>query len=369
MARRVAQTGLLLFALALLSVALFCNGEWFDRHIFWPQQFFIPADRRIITGVRTGALLLAAFSLLLVRFVPRGAAALRLLIALGLAIVAGELAIEWKLNHLVRGELIDAMHSLTADHPRYGVTLVASMDRTQPMSGRDIRFITDAESRRISGAPIDPSLPSLVFIGESTVVGHGLTYDETFPALLGARLHLQVVNLASMAYRADQSWLRLKDSLPSLQRPVAVVGLFMPGLVGRAFGGQRHPLARPSAAGGVELFAPEKPGLLEHSGFYRMWKHLYWPDSAMDEGMASVAAVMRDEAALARARGVPCIFVVTGQTPQWMLHDLFEANRLDYVVVELPQSELLLEGHPNQQGAARIANALEPRLRSAIAKQ
>jgi hypothetical protein len=363
MARRVAQALLVLSALALLSLEVLCDGRWFDRHIFWPQQFFIPADRRIITGFRAGVTFGALFLSLLVRFVPRGAAALRILLALAIAIPAGELAIEWKLHHLIRRDLIDAMDSLTAVHPRYGVTLKPSLDRTEIMSGRPVRMITDAESRRIPGTPIDPSLPSLVFTGESAMLGHGLEYPETFTAILAERLHLQSVNLSSMAYRTDQSWLRLKDALPGLQRPVAVVGIFMPGLVGRAFAGQRHPLARPSASG-VELHEPEPPGLLTKSGFYRMWKHLYWSSEAMDEGLASNAAVLREIAALAKARGIPCIFVVTGQTPQQMLHEIFQG--LDYVVVELPQSELLAEGHPNAQGALRIANALEPRLRAAL---
>jgi hypothetical protein len=359
---------MILCALLLLVNAARCDGAWFDRHAFLPQQFFIPADRKIVTAVRAAAVLLALTLLLLVRFVPRGPAARRVLLALVLAIPAGELLVDWKLRHLWRGELIAAMDALTFIHPRYGQTLIASMDRTQRMAGREVRFVTDAESRRTAGVPIDPSLPSLVFTGESAVVGHGLNHDETFPALLGSRLGLQVVNLASLGYRTDQSWLRLKDALPGLARPVAVVGIFMPGLVGRAFAGQRHPLARASPSGGVELSPPEPPSLLEQLGFYRMWRHLYWPDEAMAEGLASTAAVLRDEAALAKARGVPCVFVVTGRTPQWMLRELFLANGLDYVVVELSASDLLPEGHPNQQGAMRIAGALEPWLRRALEK-
>ena len=141
----------------------------------------------------------------------------------------------------------------------------------------------------------------------------------------------------------------------------------MPGLVGRSFAGQSHPPAQPSLSGGVELLPLESPGLLQRSGLYRLWKHLYWSDAAVQEGMRSVSAVFRDMAALARARGAPCIFVVTGHTPQWMLHDLFDVASLDYVVVELPEQELLADGHPGPPGSIRIADALEPRLRTRIA--
>jgi hypothetical protein len=369
MLRRLAQGAVALGALALFAFAWRCDEPWFDKHVFLPQQFFIPASRGIVFWSRAVAAAMAALLLLLLPFLPRGAAGRRLLVAVLLALPAAEGVLQWRMRRLVLPELVAAMDALTTLHPRYGVTLSASMDRLQQMSGRKIRFLTDAEGRRIPGTPADLALPSLVVTGESTVVGFGLQWEETFSALLGARLHLQVVNLGSPAYRSDQSWLRLKDALPKLEHPVAVVGLFMPGLVGRSFAGQRHPPVRPSASFGVEVLPPEDPGLLQHSGLYRLWKHLYWSDAAVEEGMRSVAVVLGDMAALAKARGAPCIFLVTGWTPRWMLHDLFEVPGLDYVVAEVPQAELLAEGHPGPRGNIRIADALEPRLRHTIANR
>jgi hypothetical protein len=52
-----------------------------------------------------------------------------------------------------------------------------------------------------------------------------------------------------------------------------------------------------------------------------------------------------------------------------MLHDLFEVSGLDYVMAEVPQAELLAEGHPGPRGNIRIADALEPRLRTTIANR
>jgi hypothetical protein len=273
------------------------------------------------------------------------------------------------LRRLVNPGLADAMETLTTEHPRYGPTLAAGLDRLHRMSGRQIRFRTDADRRRISGSPVDPAAPSLVFTGESTVAGVGLQWEETFPAIVAARLHLQPVNLASPAYRLDQSWLRLKDALPMLEHPVAVVAFFMPGLVARSFGGQQHPRARPSPAGGIELPPPEPRELLERSALYRVWKHVYWPDAAFDEGMRSVSAVLRDMAVLAKLRGASCIFVVGDRTPQWMLHELFDAAGLEYVLVDVPEQELLADGHPGPQGSMRIADALETRLRARLANR
>jgi len=367
MFRRIAQGAVAAGALALFSFAWRCDEPWFDRHVFLPQQFFIPASRGIVFCSRAMAAGAAVLLLLLVPFIPRGAAGRRVLAAVLLALPAAEGLLRWRLPRLVNPGLAEAMDKLTTWDPRHGFTLAASMDRLQSISGRRIRFRTDAEGRRISGAAVDRALPSLVFTGESTVAGIGLQWEETFPAILGARLHLQVVNLGSPAYRIDQSWLRLKDALPALDHPVAVIGLFTPGLVGRSFAGQRHPPARPSPSGGVQLLPPEPPGLLQRSGIYRLWKHLYWSDAALEEGMRSVSVVLRDMAALAKVRGAPCIFLVTGRTPRWMLHDLFEVPGLDYVVAEVPQEALLADGHPALQGSIGIADALEPRLRTTIA--
>jgi hypothetical protein len=107
--------------------------------------------------------------------------------------------------------------------------------------------------------------------------------------------------------------------------------------------------------------------MLESLALYRLWKHLYWSDAEVEEGMRSVGAVLRDTAAVAKAHGAPCIFLVTARTPQWMLHELFEAPGLDFVVAEVPEDELQGDGHPGPRGNLRIADALEPRLRTRIA--
>jgi len=365
MPRRLAQGAVLLVACALLAFSWRCDGAWFDKHVFLPQQFFIPAGRGIVLWFRALAMLAAALLLFLVPRVPRVASARGLPLAALLSLPAAEIVLRWRIEKVIRPDLLAATAHVTARHPLYGISFRPSMDQVEKLSGREIRFQTDAESRRIPGAPIGPALPSLVFTGESAMAGFGLRWEETFPALLGTRLRLQVVNLASPAYRIDQSRLRLADALARLERPVAVVGVFMPGLVGRSFGGLRHP--PPLSSSGYELLPPRPPDLLERSGLFRTWSHLYRSDAAIEEGMRSVEADLWLMAALAKVRGVPCVFLVTGYTPHWMLHDLFEAPGLDFVPVDLPREELLEDGHPGPRGALRIAAALESRLRTRLA--
>ena len=367
--RRLAQGAILIAALCLLAFALRCDGPWFEKHVFLPQQFLIAANRSLGSYARVLAAIVAVPLLLAIPSLPRRASARALLVTALATLVAAEVLLQWRMRRLVRPELAADMEALTVPDPRYGRTFAPGIDRFVPTSGRAIRYRTDSAGRRIAHDAPDPALSSLVFTGESTVAGIGLRWDETFPAILGQRLHLQAVNLASPNYRADQSWLRLKDALPALERPVAVIGIFRPGLIGRSFAAGRHPGARPSAASGVELLPPPAPDLLQHSGIYQLWRHLYWSDAAFEEGLRSTAAVLADMAALARARGAPCVFLVTGHTPPPMVREIFADQGLDYVVAEVPPGELLSDGHPGPRGSLRLAEALERRLRTFIANR
>jgi hypothetical protein len=360
MLRRAAQGAV---ALLLLAFTWRADEGWFDKHVFLPQQFFVPVDRAVVFWCRAGAAALAIGLLLLLRRkLPRWPWRGVLLAAVS-GIVAAEGALRWRMRKPLEPEAAAVMEALTTFHPDYGPTLAPSIDRSFPMSGRNIRFITDPERRRTGGGKIDPALPSLIFTGESTMVGHGLQWEETFPALLGARLGAQVVNVASLGYRSDQSWRRLADALPAVEHPLAVVALFMPGLLGRNFAGLRHPPVRQTPAG-VEYREIPPPDFFERLQLYQLWLRLpYWSNGAVEEVMVSTAAVLRQMAALSRARGAPCIFLVMGHPPPWMVRDLFEAPGLDHVLFDLPRDEFLVDGHPSPRGAIDIADALEPRLR------
>ncbi len=367
MVRRLAQALLAITGMALVAFAWRCDGRWFDLHVFLPQQFFIRASPVLASVARVLAGGVGALLLVCVPLVPKGAAGRRLALAVLLAIAASDVLLRWRLRQIVHPELSREMQALTGHDPRYGWSFTPLLDRLVPISGRQIRFRTDGERRRIPGGAVDAAAPSIVFTGESTVAGMGLQWDETFPALLASRLHLQAVDLASPAYRLDQSWLRLKDELPRLQRPIAVVGLFMPGLIGRSFAGTTRPHAYESSSGGIVLGPEEERGALQRSGLYQLWHHLYWSGAHLQEGTRSVAALLRDMSALARARGIPCVFLVTGDTPAWMVRELFDAQKLDYVVADVPEEELLDDGHPGPRGSIRLADALEGRLRTKIA--
>src|SRR5207247_6307188 len=74
----------------------------------------------------------------------------------------------------------------------------------------------------------DPQAPTVIITGESTAVGHGLQWDETFAAQLAKMLDVQVVDVAEGGYGNDQAHLRAVDALPRFARLLAVVSLVLP---------------------------------------------------------------------------------------------------------------------------------------------
>ena len=59
MLRRLSQGTIVLAAVALFVFAWRGDGAWFDKHVFLPQQFFIPASRGIVVWSRTAAATIA----------------------------------------------------------------------------------------------------------------------------------------------------------------------------------------------------------------------------------------------------------------------------------------------------------------------
>jgi len=76
---------------------------------------------------------------------------------------------------------------------------------------------------------IDFNKPRLVFIGCSITFGEGVSYEDSYPAVIGRLLDNQyeIINLGVQGYGADQAYLRLKQYVNDL-RPSIVVYTFIP---------------------------------------------------------------------------------------------------------------------------------------------
>ncbi|GBE16648.1 hypothetical protein BMS3Abin15_00470 [bacterium BMS3Abin15] len=74
----------------------------------------------------------------------------------------------------------------------------------------------------------DKLKPSVVFIGGSITMGHGLSYEDTFVGKFGEfkEVPYQVVNLGVQGYGSDQALLALKKQLPKFNAKVVVYTFF-----------------------------------------------------------------------------------------------------------------------------------------------
>ena len=105
MLRKLAQGALVLAALAMFAATWRCDEAWFARHVFLPQQFFIQASSGIVFSCRLVAGVTAALLLILIPYLPRGAAGWRLAVAVLLTVPAAEIVLRWRMRRLVRPEL------------------------------------------------------------------------------------------------------------------------------------------------------------------------------------------------------------------------------------------------------------------------
>lgn len=233
----VVQALVVLAAAGLIGLAAALDGAWLERHIL--PEFFQPRDEqlRALTGVRAAML---ALGLLLIWPVGpwlarrRPADVLPYVAAIALAVVTAEV--------LLRVLPWYSIHQLPAQRepqrqrdPVMGWTYLPDRVGRGVLGGRTIEYAFDPAGHRVRhrGDAVDYGQPSVLFVGESIMGGHGVTYDETIPAQAAARLGLQPANLAVGGFATDQMYLRFKEEWPRYRQPRAVVILFMPLLFHR----------------------------------------------------------------------------------------------------------------------------------------
>ncbi len=385
----VIAAGVRLAGAACLAWAVLVRRAWFSRHLF---QFYFAHQEK--DAVREWALrgVAAALGLALVLGAPRvarmlgggPAAVLRrawpTAIGVVLALVVSELVLRRTVFpcHEDPREVRDAPIEVRIGtlHPRYGWVYLPSRSTPLFLGGRPSTFAVNALGFRASdpAALPEPRAPTIVFAGESIAAGHGLDYGESFPAVVGETLHVQAVNVATHGYGSDQAYLRLADALGSLDRVLATVTVFVPAQLERNVLTSRPHLLL-DCDGALTLTPPSAQADPPRTCLLRLACALlpYHDDPRIE----LTAAILRASDAAARERGAKSLFVVPSIGPDrpvdahlegWLLHELFDAAGLPYVVVDINRSLLLPAGevHPNARGARKIADAVSARLRSML---
>jgi len=229
----VAELVVVVLGLALLGWAAAADTHWLDRHVL--PDFYTPRERQVlILNLLRGAA--AALGLALV-FVVRPWAGRKLTdttsarlaydvapmaLAVALSLAASEFLLS-RLPWLGTQEVPAPREPLRQRDPRLGWVFVPSREGVGRLGGRDIAYAFDAEGHRVRrlGDQVDYARPTILFTGESVMVGHGLTWEESLPAQVEALTGVQSANLAVEGYATDQSYLRLRDEQADFRRPVA----------------------------------------------------------------------------------------------------------------------------------------------------
>ncbi|MET0656710.1 MAG: hypothetical protein ABW110_00955 [Steroidobacteraceae bacterium] len=373
-ARVLAEAAITLGGIIILVWAASAGPAWVDRH-FLPD-YFHPQSRRhdlaLILRLVVGASGVAIIVLLRpavgrVVMAGRSRALLggvaRLLVAVGLALLVSEAVLRtaaWKPRH----EAPAGREPIQQSHAHLGWTLVPNHVGSRFIGGRNVEYATDAFGYRVRcpECTVDPQQPSVLFTGESIMLGTGLHWGESVPAQVAAVLRVQSVNLAVNGYATDQTYLRLAAELPRFSRPVAVVSIFAPSLMPRNLNVDRPHL---------DAHLRWQPAVIPWRVQMLANRLLAYNSSAdLERAIAVTRAALQATAYLAHSRQAAALVLVPRyphELPieQELRQRILDEGGMDYVVVDLdPSWRLSDDDHPDARAARAMAVAVAKRLRA-----
>jgi hypothetical protein len=382
-ARPLSQALVFALGIALCVLALQADRDWFELHT---TRIYCATDAKAIQWFAIARWALGVggvVACLLARKVgawagDRGAremgwAVLRVVLAGTLALVVGDLVLRsTKLRRapapIPTCQLPPLEHDARLSWRYRGPNTVMLDD-----GGRPVEYAFDADGDR-APAPehvTDPSRPTLLFAGESVTLGLGLTWEETYPSIVGDRLHMQIVNASVHGYGDDQIYLRMHDRLATLERPSAVITIAMAELLWRDVADWRDRLVL-GQNGDLER-VPAWPLFLRTSPLRRVLESMatLHDGEAVAVARAFLSATARD----ARARGAYPLVVLTNYGTNCVPDEtgrpsietrLFDGLSIDHVRVDLdPAWVISTNRHPDARAARAIADAVTLALRRA----
>jgi hypothetical protein len=361
-----AKALVLVLAGATLAAAALLRPSWLERHIL--PEFFEPRDEqlRALTAFRG---VLVACGLLLVwpvrpwigRLVARkrpgelAADWLPILLAVVLALWTSEYLLRhlpWFATH----QLPTQREPLRRRDPVTGWVYAENRVGRGVLGGRIIEYAFDPAGHRVraAGQAVDYDRPTTLFVGESIMTGHGVTYDESIPGQVEARTGLQAANLSVGGFATDQMLMRLRPEWPRYRDPRALVILFMPSLFHRNLEHDRPHLDpglvwRPSA---------------DEWRLVQVARRLapYRSDRELAEGRAMTRRALGVMVGMAQARGAVPLIVVPQLTPETAEEAAIRAEvlrGLPYLQVSVdPSWRVPGNRHPDARADAKIAQAV-----------
>ncbi|HEX9501476.1 MAG TPA: hypothetical protein VGA10_07480 [Thermoanaerobaculia bacterium] len=357
---------------ALIAAAAASNQAWFDRH-FLPS-YWTPREEIVRTELllRIAVAVVGAVIVLLAQKVARLLTREPLyLFTISLAVILAFGASELVLRRWRRGPHAFSGGSEPRSHldARLGWLFDVSRTGSATHLGRRVAYTFDRNGYRVASVAhtTDFDAPTIVFTGESIMVGHRLDWAETIAAQTSAMLGLQSANIAVSGFATDQAYLRLAAELPRFRHPVAVVSLFTPSIFDRNLDDDR-----PHLGPGLVWLPPVRQWRLTTLARRLLG---YRSQEAVERGAAVTREVLRATVRLARSRGAVPLIVVPQFEPEEqqereLRRRIFEEAHLPYVYVPLdPDDRIENDGHPDADGARTIAEAIADALRPALASR
>jgi hypothetical protein len=374
-ARIVAEAVVVVLGIATLAWAWQADLDYCQRHLLVWFHTFDPHRQARARMWRAAAAIVGAVLLLAVRPMvgrwasrraPREslAACARTSVAVMLALVASEIGM--RVLHLPRpSSRWTVQLAIGEPDDRYGWVFKASTSSVLHYQGRDVEYAIDAEHDRAPtvDSVVDRSKPTILFVGESLTAGHGLTWDESYPAIVGRELGVQVANIAVHGYGFDQAFLRLHDLLPTFQHPVAIVSIYLPYMLDRLEEDTHRHLR----------FVDHEPVLEPLHGFWqdlrlaRAWRAAqpYRSDAPYE----LAATIFRETDRLSRERGAKAVFLAPNQG--WgrprpdaaVLEELFTRQGLRLVDADFGFVMMPNDVHPDAASTRRLAEIVVAALR------
>ena len=359
-------------AASMLVIAAPMDRPWFELHFMRLRCAVDQGDLRSMTVLRAMLVAGGVAGLLglrpLGRWLKRGAAGtmlLRVAIAAVLAIVVSDLLLRSR-SRAGKPPLVLIQLPPIRDDARLGWRYDGPRTTVLVDDERAVMYAVDPSGARVHAQTdaIDPSRPTLLFVGESVTFGLGVHWEEAFPTLVGRSLGTQVVNAAVHGYGDDQIYAMALERLSELRRPTAVVWLVMADLLERDVATWRGRLD--ATAEGTLLPIPEQPKLARESPVIALFERLGpWQSGGSVLIARSIYTAMD---AAARARGADPLFVLTNYQ-RACLPDasgrpsieglLFDGLPLHHVRVDLdPTAIIHTNGHPDPSSHARLAAAV-----------
>ena len=121
-------------------------------------------------------------------------------------------------NYPFRPQWEPTENALAQFDPELGWAYLPNLNRVVRFENTERPVFTDANGIRVAaaGQALSPTRPSILFVGCSYTMGHGLSYQESFVGQLAAfeGNPFQMVNLGVQAYGTDQALLALKRLAP-----------------------------------------------------------------------------------------------------------------------------------------------------------